>query len=257
MIQSRASSRAFEHILVEPTTDAEMIQKMYRENAEDAKDSGASAFNRLREAIVATLEALAAGKITAKELPIATDQGQRTDKIRMAPGFDVAKYPAGGTLPIGAYTANGLAKFLGEVKERGEYSDDFRATFNALELLATDNGLEEKDVAGLEVWKIDAVVYQAKKNKAAADQAAKEATERAERELEALQKRQEEAARRAEADRIEAEKRAKKLKDDAAKAEAERKAAEIRRAADKAARTGQAHPIRQVPTKLFLTPSYR
>jgi hypothetical protein len=156
-----------------------MTQKMYRENAESAKDSGAAAFNRLREAIVATLNTLAAGKITAKELPIATGERQRTDKIRVAPGFDVAQFRAGAGLPNAAYTTDAIAKFLGEIDERGEASHDFRATFNALELMASDNILEEKDVAGLEVWKIDAVVYQAKKNKAAADQAAKEGDGRA------------------------------------------------------------------------------
>lgn len=54
-----------------------------------------------------------------------------------------------------------LARFLGEVKDRGEATDSFRATFGALQLMA-DNSLKESEVEGLEVWKIDAVVTQAK-----------------------------------------------------------------------------------------------
>lgn len=42
---------------------------------------------------------LAAGKITAKQLPIATGQGKRTDTIRVAPGFAVGKSAASGTPP--------------------------------------------------------------------------------------------------------------------------------------------------------------
>jgi hypothetical protein len=111
----------------------------------------------LREAIIATLETLAAGKITAKELPIATGQGKRTDTIRLAPGFDIERFPAGGILPPLAYTIDALARFLGETKERGEATESFKATFGALELI-DGNGLKEGDIAGLEVWKIDAVV---------------------------------------------------------------------------------------------------
>ena len=62
---------------------------------------------------------LAAGKITAKQLPIATGQGKRTDTIRVAPGFAVGKSAASGTPPPGAYTVDALAKFLG-----GECVDD-------------------------------------------------------------------------------------------------------------------------------------
>ena len=58
------------------------------------------------------IESLAAGRITAKELPIATGQGKRVDTIRVAPGFNAAeKSAAGGTLPSGAYTIDALAKF--------------------------------------------------------------------------------------------------------------------------------------------------
>jgi hypothetical protein len=108
----------------------------------------------LREAIVATLDALAAGKITPKELPI--DPATNTKLIRYAPGFGGS--PPAGSVGQHPYTSQGIATFLGEIKTntRGEASEDFRGTFNALELLASDNGLEEKDVAGLEVWKIAA-----------------------------------------------------------------------------------------------------
>jgi hypothetical protein len=100
---------------------------------------------------------LAAGKITAKELPIATGERQRTDKIRVAPGFGVEQSSAGGILSRGTYTADGLAKFLGEVKDNGHATDAFFATFGALELI-DGNSLKENDVVGLELWKIDAVV---------------------------------------------------------------------------------------------------
>ena len=69
--------------------------------------------HRLREAITATLDTLAAGRITAAELPIATGERQRTDKIRIAPGFNTGQSAAGGTLPPSAYTVDALAKFLG------------------------------------------------------------------------------------------------------------------------------------------------
>jgi hypothetical protein len=107
----------------------------------------------LREAITATLETLAAGKITAKELPIPSDT--RKDFIKYAPGFErVAPAP---NVPYCSYTVDGLAKFLGEVDGADHASHDFKATFGALELI-DGNGLKEGDIAGLEVWKIDAVV---------------------------------------------------------------------------------------------------
>jgi hypothetical protein len=58
--------------------------------------------------------------------------------------------------PPNAYTTDALAKFLGEVNESdGKATESFKATFGALELI-DGNGLKESDVAGLEVWKIDA-----------------------------------------------------------------------------------------------------
>jgi hypothetical protein len=119
--------------------------------------SGTFAFDRLREAIIATLETLAAGKITAKELPI--DPKTNTSSVRYAPGY--ASIPPAERIPSQPYTIDGLAKFLGEVKDDGHAQDAFRATFGALELI-DGNGLKESDIAGLEVWKVDAVVSHAR-----------------------------------------------------------------------------------------------
>ena len=62
---------------------------------------------------------------------------QRTEKIRVAPGFatvDRELSAAGGILPHGAYTVDALAKFLGEIKEdSGAATESFKATFGALE----------------------------------------------------------------------------------------------------------------------------
>jgi hypothetical protein len=106
-------------------------------------------------AITATLDTLAAGRITAQELPIATGERQRTDAIRIAPGFstvDRGQWKAGSLLPPNAYTTDALAKFLGEVNESdGKATESFKATFGALELINA-NGLKEGDVAGLDVY---------------------------------------------------------------------------------------------------------
>jgi hypothetical protein len=90
--------------------------------------------------VATTLETLAAGRITASELPIATGQGKRADTIRVAPGFGVEKWTASGLLPSCAYTVDALAKFLGEVDERdGKATEAFKATFGALELMDGKN----------------------------------------------------------------------------------------------------------------------
>jgi hypothetical protein len=68
----------------------------------------------IREAIVATLNTLAAGRITAKELPISPDT--RKDHIRYAPGFGRG-LPATQVIEC-PYTVDGLAKFLGGGKSR-------------------------------------------------------------------------------------------------------------------------------------------
>ena len=106
---------------------------------------------------------MAAGKITAKELPIATGERQRTDAIRVAPGFDIGQKVAGDLLPPRSYTVQALAKFLGEVGSDDKATESFKATFGAMELI-DGNGLKEEQVAGLDVWKIDAVVSEARKN---------------------------------------------------------------------------------------------
>jgi hypothetical protein len=98
----------------------------------------------LREAIIVTLETLAAGKITAKELLITTGERQRTDAIRIAPGFSFGQLSAGQQLPPKAYSVESLAVFLGEVNVNGRPTDSFRATFGALELI-DGNGLKEDD----------------------------------------------------------------------------------------------------------------
>jgi hypothetical protein len=90
---------------------------------------------------------LAAGKITAKELPIATGQGQRGDTVRVAPGYDFVQLAAGSQLPRGAYNVDALAKFLGEVDDEGRATDSFKAAFDAMELI-DGNGLKEEQVAG-------------------------------------------------------------------------------------------------------------
>jgi hypothetical protein len=107
----------------------------------------------LREAIIATLETLAKGKITDKELPVLRND----TTIRYAPGFGKEMAPA---LPNKhPYTVDGLAKFLGgeAIDDTGHASHTFKATFGMLELV-DGKGLKEADIAGLEVWKIDAVV---------------------------------------------------------------------------------------------------
>ena len=88
----------------------------------------------LREVIVATLQTLAAGKITAKELPILRNDTM----LRYAPGFGKEPPPAAPNHP---YTVEGLAKFLGELKEGTWFAtESFKATFGALELI-DGNGL--------------------------------------------------------------------------------------------------------------------
>jgi hypothetical protein len=106
---------------------------------------------------------LAAGKIAPEEMPITTGERQRTDKIRIAPGYDFVQLAAGSQLPRGAYNVDALAKFLGEVDDEGRATDSFKAAFDAMELI-DGNGLKEEQVAGLDVWKIDAVVSEARKN---------------------------------------------------------------------------------------------
>ena len=100
------------------------------------------AFDRLRETIIATLETLAAGKITAKELPIPDGAGKQ--HIRYAPGFSFIAPAQQASFP--SYTIDALAKFLGEVDKAGHATHDFRDTFGALELI-DGNGLKEGDIA--------------------------------------------------------------------------------------------------------------
>jgi len=80
--------------------------------------------------ILATLRALADGKITAEEMAVAEDT--RKDAIRYAPGF--------GPVPLAVhvphpYTIDALAKFLGAVRDDGHATEDFKAAFSALELI--------------------------------------------------------------------------------------------------------------------------
>ena len=102
---------------------------------------------------------MAAGKITAKELPIPPHT--KPGYIRWAPGFSSGS-PATQTTSH-SYTIDGLAKFLGEVGSDDKATESFKATFGAMELI-DGNGLKEEQVAGLDVWKIDAVVSEARKN---------------------------------------------------------------------------------------------
>src|ERR1700722_4413359 len=78
----------------------------------------------LREAISAAVQAHGKGLILPKEMPFAIGEAQRTDQIRVAPGYAAGTIPSSrnnsGTesvlLPRGAYTTDGLAKFLGFVR---------------------------------------------------------------------------------------------------------------------------------------------
>jgi hypothetical protein len=103
--------------------------------------------------ITSVLKALGSGQIKPEEMPIATGERQRTDKIRVAPGFSVGQSAASGALPPGAYTVDGLAKFLGEVKEdtTGWATEAFKAAFGALELIS-EGYLAESAIKGLDQW---------------------------------------------------------------------------------------------------------
>jgi hypothetical protein len=117
---------------------------MARENGESYKTDASV----LHETITATVKALGEGRIKPEELPIKTLQGQRSDSIRIAPSFSVAKYRAGTELPLGSYTVDALAKFLGETDKRGEAHQAFRTTFAALELIS-EGYLNESAIKGI------------------------------------------------------------------------------------------------------------
>jgi hypothetical protein len=89
----------------------------------------------LREAIVATVEALAAGKIKPEEMPI--DLKTNTQHFRYASS------PLEESIPAHPYTLNSLARFLGQIKPKtDEATDGFRTMFTALELV-TEGWLPE------------------------------------------------------------------------------------------------------------------
>lgn len=65
-------------------------------------------------------------------MPVPADT--RKDLIRYAPGYGPS--PLAGNVPSVPYTVDALARFLGEVKHRGEAHKGFHAMFGALELLS-------------------------------------------------------------------------------------------------------------------------
>jgi hypothetical protein len=103
----------------------------------------------LREAIEAAVEAHGKGLILPKEMPFKKEQGQRTDLIRVAPGYQTGGIADSATLPPTAYTIDGLADFLGFIRPQTKRaSESFIAAFGAEELIA-DGVLKESQIKGL------------------------------------------------------------------------------------------------------------
>jgi hypothetical protein len=87
--------------------------------------------------------------ILPKEMPFKTEQGQRTDLIRVAPGYISGSSTGSVPLPPTAYTVDGLAKFLGFVKADSQKpTNSFIAAFGAEELIA-DKVMTESQIKGL------------------------------------------------------------------------------------------------------------
>ena len=108
-----------------------MIQRMARENATQRKPDVATLFEAIRAAVEAH------GRATGlPEMPFKTEQGQRTDKLRIAPSYMEGSVPPGGILPSQVYTLDGLAKFLGMTKSGEHARDSFLAAFGALDAIS-------------------------------------------------------------------------------------------------------------------------
>lgn len=139
---------------VESLTDGQMIARMAGEN------SGRRKFDTsvLREAIAAAVAAHGAGKILPKEMPFKKEQGQRTDLIRVAPGYNSGSIVESTTLPLQAYTLDGLANFLGFIiRSTKRATQSFIAVFGAEELIA-DKILKESQIKGLSAERLGELV---------------------------------------------------------------------------------------------------
>lgn len=153
------STKTFDWI-VRTLTDGEMIQWMSRENGESYKTDAAV----LRETIRAAVEAHAAGKILAKEMPIPPHT--KPNYIRYAPAF--SSESSTNSDHLYPYTIEALAAFLGHSKSSGEAAKDyFRAAFGAVELIA-DGYLTEARIKDLPSFKLEEVVTAVKKQRDAA-----------------------------------------------------------------------------------------
>jgi hypothetical protein len=122
----------------------------------------------LREAIAAAVTAHGAGKILPKEMPFKKEQGQRTDLIRVAPGYSSGSVTGSVILPKTAYTVDGLAKFLGFVKATSDTpTNSFIAAFGAEELI-DDGVLKESQIKGLSAERLGELVISVRKQRDAA-----------------------------------------------------------------------------------------
>jgi hypothetical protein len=130
-----------------------MISRIARENSARRKFDTSV----IREAIGAAVRAHGTGKILPKEMPFAIGEAQRTDQIRVAPGYAAGTIPSSRNssvvestiLPKTSYTIDGLANFLGFViPSTKRATQSFIAAFGAEELI-DDGVLKESQIRGL------------------------------------------------------------------------------------------------------------
>ena len=256
------STKEFDWI-VKPLTDGVMIQMMALENGESYKTNT----EVTRETISAAVEALGAGRILAEEIALPKDVNDRY--MRYAPSFSAPVQPGCTGQQVDEnkrkypYTIEALAKFLGMVRVNGAATENFTASFGALELI-NEGYLTEARIKGLGPSKLAEVVSAVKSQREAAiaesQRLAREAEARRQeaiRKAEELKRQQEAAeARRkaaAEAERLAAIKRAEeKAKRDAEdkvrreEEEKQRKIAAEKRAKEEAARKEEEERLRKI-----------
>lgn len=116
------------NLLVRDLDDAAMIQIMDRENAQEYGNDAYTLVIGVR----AVVNALAAGKISAKQMPRPGGAGVRKETLRYAPSFVKGAMSAADLAP---YTADSVALFLGRTKKSGEGKRAIPAVIAALDLL--------------------------------------------------------------------------------------------------------------------------
>jgi hypothetical protein len=149
-----------------------MIQKMARENTARRKFDTSV----LREAIAAAVEAHGKGLILPKEMPFAIGEAQRTDQIRVAPGYVAGTISSSRNssvvestiLPKTSYTLDGLANFLGFIiPSTKRATQSFIAAFGAEELIA-DGVMKESQIKGLSAERLGELVISVREQRDAA-----------------------------------------------------------------------------------------